>query len=104
VGIYPGIVVGVWAALDAPALAGGTALVSVLPLPALVEWSLDALTTRTGSNLGRTATGLLLGYGYGLGLVLLFGRGTLAVAAVGVGYGVLAAGLLAAHESRPKRE
>jgi uncharacterized membrane protein len=100
VGIYPGILVGVGVALGAPGLAGGTLLVAILPLPALVEWALDALTAWTGSNPGRTATGLLLGYGYGLGLVSLFVRGTLAVAAVGVGYGVLAAGLLAVHESR----
>lgn len=100
VGIYTGILAGVLAALEAPLLAGGVVLVAVLPLPALFEWSLDALTPWTGSNPGRTATGLLLGYGYGLGLVSLFVRGTAAVAAVGVGYGILAAGLLAVHESR----
>lgn len=99
-GIYPGILVGIWAAFAAPDPLGHVLLVAVLPLPALLDWSLDALTPWKGSNPGRTGTGFLLGVGYGLGLVHLFVRGTLAVVAVGVGYGTLAAVLLSYHDSQ----
>ncbi|MFC7132979.1 MULTISPECIES: DUF2085 domain-containing protein [Salinibaculum] len=97
-GIYPGILAGVWAIFAAPALPSHLLLVAVLPAPALVDWSLSAFTSREGSNPGRTATGVLLGYGYGLGLGHLFVRGTLPVVAVGLGYAVLAAGLLWYHD------
>ncbi|WP_336328422.1 DUF2085 domain-containing protein [Halovenus sp. HT40] len=90
-GIYPGIVFGILVTLLArPPLL----LVAVMPLPALLDWSLTTFTDRVGSNPVRTITGLLLGSGYGLGLGLLF-DGEFTVLAIGFGYAIVAAALLA---------
>ena len=99
-GIYPGILAGLWAIVAAPALLNHVSLVALLPAPALLDWGLSAFTSRAGSNPGRTATGVLLGYGHGLGLGHLFVRGTVSVVAVGIGYAVLAGSLLWYHDRR----
>ena len=95
-GVYPGIAAGLLAVAVGPPALTGVGLVALLPLAALVEWSVTAFTAREGTNPGRTATGALLGYGYGLGLRLLVG-GDLRVLAVGAVYGLAALGLLARH-------
>ena len=99
-GIYPGIVAGLWAFFGAPVLPRPWWFVAVLPLPALLDWSLTAFTPREGSNPGRTGTGLLLGYGYGLGLGHLFVSGNVLVLLVGFCYGFVAAALLWYREQR----
>jgi uncharacterized membrane protein len=89
-GIYPGILAGLLFPLQPTSLR----LIAVLPLPALVEWSITSSRSRRGSNAVRTATGLLLGYGYGLGVIrILVGRDP-SVVAVGAAYGFVAAALL----------
>jgi uncharacterized membrane protein len=93
-GVYPGILAGLLAGFLEPGPLASTALLLVVPLPALVDWTLTRFTPRAGHNLVRTATGLLLGYGYGLGLVALLLRGDLRVLAIGAGYGLLSAALL----------
>jgi uncharacterized membrane protein len=93
-GVYPGIVAGLLAGLLETGPLASTALLLVVPLPALVDWTLTRFTPRSGWNGVRTATGLLLGYGYGLGLVALLLRGDLRVLAIGTGYGIVAAALL----------
>ena len=95
-GVYPGIAAGLLAVAVGPPALTRVGLVALLPLAALVEWSVTAFTAREGTNVGRTATGALLGYGYGLGLRLLVG-GDLRVLAVGAVYGLAALGLLARH-------
>ena len=95
-GVYPGIVAGLLAVAVGPPALTGIGLVALLPLAALVEWSVTAFTAREGTNPGRTATGALLGYGYGLGAGLLVG-GDLRVLAIGAVYGLAALGLLARH-------
>lgn len=97
-GIYPGIVAGLWAFFGAPLLPRHWVLVALLPLPALIDWSVTAFTRRTGSNPGRTVTGLLLGYGYGLGLGHLFVGGAVVVLLLGLCYGLVAVFLLSHHE------
>lgn len=93
-GVYPGILVGLLAGVLAAGPLASTALLLVVPLPALVDWTVTRFTPRSGNNLVRTATGLLLGYGYGLGFVTLLLRGDLRVLAIGAGYGGIAAALL----------
>lgn len=93
-GVYPGILLGALAGLLDVGPFASTALLLVVPLPALVDWTVTRFTPRSGRNGVRTATGLLLGYGYGLGLVALLLRGELRVLAIGAGYGLLAAALL----------
>lgn len=92
-GIYPGIVVGLFT--PAGGVATPVGLVALAALPALLDWALTTFTHRTGFNIVRTATGALLGWGYGLGLTLLLFHGRLAVVGIGVLYAVLAAVLLA---------
>lgn len=98
-GIYPGILLGVAAhLLGLP----GTALlfVAILPLPALLDWTLTAWADHRGSNAVRTATGGLLGFAYGSGLVhVTNGRllGSFAVAAL---YAVLAGTAMYALDTR----
>ena len=99
-GIYPGIALGVAAALLGPPLPTGLLLVAVLPLPALVEWALTAMTDRRGYNAVRTITGAMLGYGYGLGLARLLSQGDRRVIAVGVAYALAAGTLLAVQRRR----
>lgn len=93
-GIYPGIVAGLVVYLLGPTWAASIAFVAVLPMPAIVDWTVTRFTPRRGSNPVRTATGLLLGYGYGLGAGLLLGARDPRVLLVGVGYAVLAGVLL----------
>jgi len=92
-GVYPGIVAGVLVSLLAP-WESPVVPVAVLPLPALVDWSLTTFRDWEGSNPVRTATGVLLGCGYGLGLPALFSESAVGVLAVGVGYALLAGVLL----------
>lgn len=93
-GVYPGILLGLVAGLLEAGPLASTALLLVLALPALVDWTVTRFTPRSGHNLVRTATGLLLGYGYGLGLVAISLRSDLRVLAIGAGYGLVAAALL----------
>jgi len=93
-GIYPGIAGGVAAAVAGPAWLSSLLVVTVLPAPALVDWTATTATTRRGSNWLRTATGLLLGYAYGVGLGRLLVAGDRRVLAVGVAYGLPALALL----------
>lgn len=91
-GIYPGIVAGILASLFGPW--DHLLLVALLPLPALVDWSVTAFSEREGYNPVRTATGALLGCGYGLGVSLLVVESRIGVFGIGVGYAVLAGLLL----------
>jgi uncharacterized membrane protein len=100
-GIYPGILGGLLAYWLAPPLVTSLALVAVLPLPALLDWTVTAFTQRTGQNVVRTITGLFLGYAYGVGLPRLFLDGTILVLAIGFGYALLAGALLAGWRRRP---
>lgn len=99
-GVYPGIAVGLLAALAPSPLPTGLLAVASLPLPALVDWAATAFTARRGWNPVRTATGAALGYAYGVGLVALFLRGDLRVLAVGAAYGLAAAVLLGVRHAR----
>ena len=85
-GIYPGIVF----ALLAPAHLGTLLAVAVLPLPALLDWTLTAFTRANGYNVVRTVTGAALGIGYGFGLRRLFFQGDARVLAIGIGYALVA--------------
>lgn len=99
-GIYPGIVAGLLASLVGSSMPTGLAVVALLPLPALVDWTATAFTPRRGSNPVRTATGLALGYAYGVGLGTLFLNGDLRVLAIGVGYAFLAGLLVSVRRAR----
>lgn len=94
-GIYPGILAGLLAFPLVPSVFTSIVVVALLPIPALVDWSVTAFTSRAGYNPVRTATGLLLGYAYGLGLSHLFAGHDLRVLAIGVVYAVIAATLIA---------
>lgn len=93
-GVYPGIAAGLLAGILGGSALASTALLFVLPLPALIDWAATRLGGRSGTNAIRTATGLLLGYAYGLGLVALFLEGDLRVLAIGACYGLVAGTLL----------
>ncbi len=95
-GVYPGIAAG----LLFPATGSGVVvLVALLPLPALVDWTVTAFTRRRGHNAVRTLTGVLLGYGYGLGLTALVSGPRLAVLGTGVGYALVAGFLVSRSET-----
>ena len=67
-GAYPTAFVAIVAQLllQAPLRWGGeTALVLLLTLPALVDWARGQRDPTGGTNLGRTATGVLLGLALG---------------------------------------
>lgn len=98
-GIYPGILLGLVTYWVGPAAAASLAVVALLPAPALLDWAVTAFTSRKGSNLLRTATGLTLGYAYGLGLAHL-ASGDIRVLAIGLPYAVAAALLLRAAGPR----
>lgn len=73
VGIYAGIALGLLLHAQAPPpLNASLPAVAVLPLFALLDWSLSAFAGWKGHNLLRTLSGLLLGIAYALGLALLF--------------------------------
>ncbi|AGN01459.1 hypothetical protein L593_07570 [Salinarchaeum sp. Harcht-Bsk1] len=93
-GIYPGIAAGLLARGLGVGPLTEVWLLLVLPLPALLDWTVTRVGDRSGSNSVRTATGALLGYAYGVGLVALFLDGDLRVSAIGAGYGLLAGALL----------
>lgn len=95
VGIYPGIVLGLLGYLLVPPSTPTFLGVAVLPAPALVDWTVTTYTGRSGHNVVRTLTGLLLGIGYGLGLGMVVGGLDGRVIVVGVVYGVVAGVLLA---------
>ncbi|GGL70176.1 DUF2085 domain-containing protein [Halocalculus aciditolerans] len=86
-GIYPGVAAGF---LAGRLLAAPLALVAVLPLPALLDWSAVALGGRDGNNHRRTLTGVLLGVAVAGGVVRLV-DGDLRTLAVAAGYGVTTA-------------
>ena len=93
-GVYPGIVLGVLAFFLSPDPFASLVVIAVLPLPALLDWTLTSLGNYRGYNPVRTGTGAALGYGYGLGLGQLFLAGDLRVLVVGVAYATLAGALL----------
>ncbi|RQG93318.1 DUF2085 domain-containing protein [Natrarchaeobius halalkaliphilus] len=94
VGIYPGILAGLFAYAVAPPPMTSVVLVALVPLPALVDWAVTTFTTRRGYNVVRTVTGSALGYGYGLGVGYVFVETNPFVIGVGVLYGLVAAVLL----------
>jgi uncharacterized membrane protein len=93
-GIYPGIIVGLATYNFVSVGFSSLILLSVLPLPALLDWSLTSFTKRGGNNIIRTITGALLGYGYAVGLVELVIKYDLRVLLLGVIYAIAAGVLL----------
>lgn len=93
-GVYPGIAAGFLAYVLLPWSYDPVLVVALLPLPALVDWSVTTFREWSGYNPVRTTTGALLGCGYGLGLSFLFLESRLGVLAVGIGYALLAGLLL----------
>lgn len=93
-GIYPGIVAGFLAYFFLFRDYSPVLLVAILPLPALLDWSVTTFTGRDGSNIVRTATGVALGCGYGLGLSLLLVESKISVVAIGIGYALVSGYLL----------
>lgn len=93
-GVYPGIVAGILA--YSTGFQGSDALlaVAVLPLPALVDWTLTTFRDEKGYNVVRTATGALLGCGYGLGLSVALLEFAPAVFVIGAVYGTISGLLL----------
>lgn len=91
-GIYPGIAVGIGLFVTDLFAAIQLGLVALLPLPALVDWSVTQFLQSDGSNTVRTLTGGLLGIGYGLGLGTLLVERDATVVLIGLVYG-LAAGV-----------
>lgn len=92
-GIYPGIAAALLTWWFLPHLVPEVVGVAVLPLPALLDWTVTTYTEWDGWNVARTATGVALGAGYGFGLGYL-AAGDLTVLTIGVGYAVLATLLL----------
>ena len=92
-GIYPGIAIGVIAGLLGRTDAD-LGIITLTPLPALVDWLATTDTDRRGHNAVRTITGGLLGYGYGRGLARLVHSRDMRVIAIGASYATLAATLL----------
>ncbi|WP_280535373.1 DUF2085 domain-containing protein [Halopenitus sp. POP-27] len=101
-GIYPGIAAGVglgiggW--LQGPI---GLLVIAVLPIAALVDWTLTAGRSDAGSNWVRTTTGLLLGIAYGFGLHRLLLGGDRRILAIGTGYAVAVLAVLWLHRGSP---
>ncbi|SDX92767.1 DUF2085 domain-containing protein [Halopenitus persicus] len=101
-GVHPGIAVGI--VLGTGGWLGGTlglAAIAVLPIAALVDWTLTAGRPEAGSNRVRTATGLLLGTAYGLGLHRLLLGGDRRVLLIGFGYAAVVAVALWSHRGSP---
>ncbi len=103
-GIYPGIAIGLIVSLIGPTWAAGLLPASLLPLPALLEWTTTTVGSHPGRNPIRTATGLLLGYAYGIGLTLLLIDGDLRIIAVGFFYAGIAGSLLWRRYHRERDE
>lgn len=96
-GIYPGIIVGL---LTYHLLRDFESLlwfVWLLPVPALVDWSISAFTNVPSHNVIRTVTGWCLGIGYGLGVMLLLIDAEWAVLMAGLLYASLVGVLLSVH-------
>jgi len=89
-GIYPGIIIG----LSTFHLISGNVpiiiLLFLLPLPALLDWSLTSFTKLNGKNISRSLTGALLGYAYGIGLVELILVNNFLVLWLGLFYALIA--------------
>lgn len=98
-GIYPGIIAGILAYPIFPTVFHHVIFVGLLPLPALVDWTLTAFTKHRGYNIARTITGALLGYGYGLGIVLLFSEFEMSMLILGGIYVIIAGTLLTKKET-----
>ena len=98
-GIYPGILLGVIAETLVQLPISHYLLVGLLPLPALVDWTVTTYTDKAGHNSVRTTTGTLLGIGYGVGLVHVVGNGDLGVVAIGAVYACAAGALLLRSKS-----
>lgn len=71
-GIYPGIIAGIITFSLYSEIFPALIMAFILPLPALIDWSLTSFTKRSGNNAIRSMSGALLGYGYGFSLVELF--------------------------------
>ena len=99
-GIYVGLSVGLGGLWIGLLSALGVSWIALAPLPALVDWTVTAVTDRRGLNSVRTASGALLGYAYAHGLWRLLG-GDLSVTVVGAMYAVVAGGLLYAVGDGP---
>jgi uncharacterized membrane protein len=98
-GIYPGILVGLLVASLFRVPISHYALVALLPLPALLDWTVTTFTDRAGHNVVRTSTGVLLGVGYAVGLVHVVGNADLGVVAIGAIYACTAGALLVRAKS-----
>lgn len=99
-GIYPGILLGLLVTTLLQLPVSHYYLVVLLPLPALVDWTVTSFSAWDGYNAVRTVTGLLLGVGYAVGLVHVVGDADFGVIAVGGIYAIAAAALLARANSR----
>jgi uncharacterized membrane protein len=97
-GVYPGIAIGIFTFISNYTIPFQFYWISILPAPALIDWTLTSLVDYRGYNLVRTTTGLLLGYAYGLGTCLLFGDLKLRLLIIGFGYGILASTLIILNE------
>lgn len=93
-GIYPGIVAGLLAYFFVFRGFSSLLLVAILPLPALLDWSMTTFTEKEGYNTVRTATGGALGFGYGFGVPLLLFDSKISIVAVGICYALIAGFLL----------
>lgn len=93
-GIYPGIVAGLFAYAFLPDGYSSVLWVALLPLPALLDWTVTTFSGTEGFNPVRTATGALLGYGYALGVSLLVFEFNVSVLGIGISYAVVAGVLL----------
>ncbi|SDQ41453.1 DUF2085 domain-containing protein [Natronobacterium texcoconense] len=93
-GVYPGIAVGLATYFVAFPSTASVVLTAVLPLPALVDWTLTTFTDRRGYNVVRTVTGGLLGFAYGIGLLAVLLEFDLRIIVVGIAYAIIASVLI----------
>lgn len=90
--VYPGIAVGAGLFVTELFAAVHLVLITLLPLPALIDWTVTQVWMRHGLNAVRTLTGGLLGIGYGIGVGYVLVEREFAVVIIGAIYAV-AAGL-----------
>ncbi|MFC7071662.1 DUF2085 domain-containing protein [Halovenus rubra] len=100
-GLYPGIAVGVGCFLTNLFSPIHFFLVALLPLPALIDWSVTHLLAPEGSNTVRTITGGLLGIGYGIGLGYVLVERAPTVVVIGLFYAVAAGVVLWRYYGEP---